>query len=156
MLAGIQLQKKDGTFVSSEEALKPAKRVALYFSAHWCPPCRKFTPLLKDVYNEVNENQKQFEVIYVPSDKTEEEMTKYHEEEHGDWFRIPFSETTLRESLRDYFGKKFDTKTNELVRSGIPCLVILDDDLSTVKAYDGVSEIQNLGSMAVEMKWIAS
>jgi len=153
MLAGIKLQKKDGSLVASEEALKPAKTVALYFSAHWCPPCRKFTPLLKDVYNEVNENGKIFEVIYVPFDKTEEEMTKYHEEEHGDWFRIPFTEVSLRESLRDHFGKKLDSATNELVRSGIPCLVILNPDLQSVKAYNGVSELQSLGAMAVEMKW---
>lgn len=156
MLSGIQLQKKDGSLVSSEEGLKGAKRVALYFSAHWCPPCRKFTPLLKDVYEEVNESEKTLEVIYVSSDKTEEEMTKYHEEDHGDWFRIPFESANLRESLRDHFGKKLDTNTNELVRSGIPCLVVLNEDLETVQAYNGVSEIQSLGAMVVEMKWLGS
>ena len=156
MLSGIQLQKKDGSLVASDEALKGSKRVALYFSAHWCPPCRKFTPILKDVYNEVNESEKTLEIIYVSSDKTEEEMTKYHEEDHGDWFRIPYENASLRESLRDHFGKKLDTNTNELVRSGIPCLVVLNEDLQTVKAYDGVSELQSLGAMAVEMKWIGS
>ena len=24
--------------------------VLYYFSAHWCPPCRQFTPMLKDFY----------------------------------------------------------------------------------------------------------
>ena len=25
--------------------------IRLYFSAHWCPPCRKFTPVLATAYN---------------------------------------------------------------------------------------------------------
>ena len=28
------------------------KVVALYFSAHWCPPCRQFTPMLKQAWNQ--------------------------------------------------------------------------------------------------------
>ena len=37
---------KDGKPVNAAEHLKD-KVVALYFSAHWCPPCRQFTPVLK-------------------------------------------------------------------------------------------------------------
>ena len=156
MLSGIQLQRKDGSLVSSEVALTGAKRVALYFSAHWCPPCRKFTPILKDIYEEVNENEKTIEVIYVSSDKSEEEMISYHQESHGDWLRVPYDQVTLRESLRDHFGKKVDATTKELVRSGIPCLVVLNEDLETVATYDGVTDFTSLGSMAVEMKWVGS
>ncbi len=28
-----------------------ARYVAFYFSAHWCPPCRSFTPQLVQTYN---------------------------------------------------------------------------------------------------------
>jgi len=27
---------------------------ALYFSAHWCPPCRGFTPKLTEFFNKAN------------------------------------------------------------------------------------------------------
>lgn len=32
------------------------KVVALYFSAHWCPPCRQFTPVLKAVFLQLRHN----------------------------------------------------------------------------------------------------
>src|SRR5439155_11962188 len=34
-----------------DEALEKKKLIALYFSAHWCAPCRKFTPELVEYYN---------------------------------------------------------------------------------------------------------
>jgi thiol-disulfide isomerase/thioredoxin len=34
------------------------KLLGLYFSMHNCPPCREFTPLLAEIYKEVNEDTK--------------------------------------------------------------------------------------------------
>ena len=48
-MLGDTLKTKDGT-VKTAEALKD-KYVALYFSAHWCPPCRGFTPKLSEWYS---------------------------------------------------------------------------------------------------------
>ena len=42
--------KADGTKSTVEEALKGKKIVCFYFSASWCPPCRMFTPILKEFY----------------------------------------------------------------------------------------------------------
>ena len=50
--SGAALLRKDGSRVSVD-ALR-GKVVALYFSAHWCPPCRGFTPKLKEFYEQVN------------------------------------------------------------------------------------------------------
>lgn len=38
--------------MNAAEALT-GKVVALYFSAHWCGDCVRFTPILKDFYEEV-------------------------------------------------------------------------------------------------------
>lgn len=43
--------------------------MGLFFSAENCPPCRAMLKQLKNFYTDVNLEGKQFEVIYVPSDK---------------------------------------------------------------------------------------
>ena len=50
MLSGQQLLRKSGEVVKADEFLSDKKIIAYYFSAHWCPPCRNFTPILSDFY----------------------------------------------------------------------------------------------------------
>ena len=45
------------------------KLLVLYFSMHNCPPCREFTPLLVELYNETNENGKIMEVVFCSGDQ---------------------------------------------------------------------------------------
>jgi thiol-disulfide isomerase/thioredoxin len=47
-----------------------------YFSAHWCPPCRSFTPLLSKFYKR-HAASKDFEIIFVSNDKDEAEFNAY-------------------------------------------------------------------------------
>ena len=53
LIKGKQLKKiVDGKLVdvSADAALKDKSVVFIHFSAHWCPPCRSFTPNLKTFY----------------------------------------------------------------------------------------------------------
>ena len=50
MLNGQKLLRKNGEVVAADEALEDKKIICYYFSAHWCPPCRSFTPILGDFY----------------------------------------------------------------------------------------------------------
>lgn len=50
MLSGQQLTNQQRAQMSSEVALQNADIICYYFSAHWCPPCRMFTPILADFY----------------------------------------------------------------------------------------------------------
>ena len=47
-----------------------------YYSASWCPPCQRFTPLLSQFYRE-NSQKAKFECILVSNDRSAEDMYIY-------------------------------------------------------------------------------
>ena len=50
---------------SDFDSVARGKVTGLYFSAHWCPPCRRFTPQLVDFYNSKKGTPEEFEVVFV-------------------------------------------------------------------------------------------
>lgn len=106
---------QDGNLVPLEESDLAEKKVyGLYFSAHWCGPCRKFTPKLVDYYNKVVGEHPEFEIIFVSSDKTPDDMATYMREAAMPWPAIEFSKLPNVPTLKKYAG------------DGIPDLVIVD------------------------------
>ena len=81
------LLKADGSKVPASEALAQKNIICLYFSAHWCPPCRGFTPQLKKFYDE-HAKKEGVEIIFVSADQSEDEMINYMKESHGDWYAM--------------------------------------------------------------------
>ena len=76
-LPGVEkVMTKDGEMPLAQ-ALEGVEFVAIYFSAHWCPPCRGFTPVLSSFYEEMNKDGKKFEVIFVSSDQDEAAFKDY-------------------------------------------------------------------------------
>ena len=69
------------------------KYIGLYFSASWCGGCRKFTPIMADLYNKIHEDKK-WEVIWVTHDKNEPDADAYFKE--MPWLRLPWSEVATR------------------------------------------------------------
>ncbi|XP_017890356.1 nucleoredoxin-like [Ceratina calcarata] len=119
-----------GTRDSNEPMLHEELRhcfKGVYFSAHWCPPCKAFTPQLVDTYQRIRERGHDFEVIFVSSDRSEESYNAYIET--MPWLRIPFSQEERRRKL----ASAFDVQA-------IPTLVILDprDNIITL---DGRTEL---------------
>lgn len=109
------------------------KKIGLYFSASWCGPCRNFTPVLIDVYNEISSNG-DFEVIYVSRDMDEDSYNEYFSK--MSWLAVPFSDSGARVSLLKLFKVK-----------GIPNLVLMDDN-GMVLTHDGVDFIKDYGTEA--------
>jgi nucleoredoxin len=95
------------------------KHVGLYFSAHWCPPCRAFTPILVKFRDENTE--KDFEIVFVSLDKSLGDKKKYIEQMEMKWPSIPGAGSKTADSLAQQF---------EI--SGIPALIILAPDGSVV------------------------
>ena len=62
LIKGKTLIKADGSSHQADAVLSGKKVVLIYFSAHWCPPCRGFTPVLKDFY-EVMKNSWYFSLF---------------------------------------------------------------------------------------------
>lgn len=84
------LVNKSKVTVPADEALKDKEIIAFYFSAHWCPPCQRFTPLLVDLYASIKDQHLPVEIVFVSHDKTEDAMFNYMNEAHGDWLAVPF------------------------------------------------------------------
>lgn len=122
-LLGPTLRTKTGT-VKTSEALAGKKAVGLYFSAHWCPPCRRFTPQLVDVYNKLkaeHPDPDSFEFVFVSSDRDAASFGDYFAE--MPWKALPFEERKAKDQLSSRFGVQ-----------GIPTLVTLAPDLTTINA----------------------
>lgn len=66
--------------------------LGLYFSAHWCPPCRAFTPELASFYKKFRDTEKgrTMDVIFVSSDQDEDSFKEYLNE--MPWKALPFSD----------------------------------------------------------------
>jgi nucleoredoxin len=110
------LTKVKGPKKATSAALKDKDLVLLYFSASWCPPCRQFSPILKDFYKSCAEKGK-IEIVYVSSDKNIQEFEEY-------FGSMPWL------SLPEGAGESSSTVKNQLAQSlqisGIPTLVVVD------------------------------
>jgi len=124
-LFGETLLSKHGE-VSTTTALAGSAVIAIYFSAHWCPPCRGFTPQLAKAYKEALKS-KGMQVVFVSSDRSESDFKSYYKE--MPWLAVPFA----RSDVKDALSKKFKVQ-------GIPSLVILDAEGNIITA-DGRSKV---------------
>lgn len=123
-----KLTRKDGSEVDWSTSLA-GKLVILYFSAEWCPPCRRFTPKLHALYDEAAEDDKPVEVVFVSSDRDAQQQQRYMDSEHGDWLRVPYADTEARESLKAKFGCFAGSEQSKFPgvkrRAGIPSMVVV-------------------------------
>ncbi|KAI1726679.1 thioredoxin-like domain-containing protein [Ditylenchus destructor] len=135
--------KRNGSdeILNGHEALN-GKLVALYFSAHWCPPCRGFTPILKDFYEEITSSE-EFEIVFVSFDRSESDLQAYLNESHGNWLYVPYGD------------KNIQTLANKYGVSGIPAMVVVKPD-GTAITSDARSDVQSKPPKGAFSAWKAN
>lgn len=115
---------------ASDTALKTKKYTFIYFSAHWCPPCKIFTPELVNFYND-NAKNNDFELLFVSSDRNQEAMFSYMTETKMPWIGLKL----------DSPAKKHLSSTFKI--AGIPALVLIDQDGKVLaSSFDDQGEYQ--------------
>ena len=154
-LKGAKLVKADGSSVEADAALAGKVNIKnmenfiyfvvqevilYYFSAHWCPPCRQFTPMLKDFYGEIEDQN--VEIVFVSSDRSTEDMLSYMKESHGDWLATEHG-SELTKSLKEKYGI-----------SGIPTLIVVKAD-GTVVTKDGRADVVSKQPKQAVQAWKA-
>ena len=102
---------------------------------HTCPPCRQFTPIFAELYNEINENGKVLEVIFASADRTDQKFNEYYKE--MPWLALPRGDPVMNK-----LAQIFKVRT-------VPRLIIMKTD-GTVIDDDAVQKIVQEGPGAIE------
>ncbi|CAF0769967.1 unnamed protein product [Adineta steineri] len=115
------------------------KIFGLYFSAHWCPPCRGFTPKLIEFYK-THAKDKNFEIIFLSSDSDEKSFDDYYKD--MPWLKLDYKEQEKKDELE-----------NKLGVNGIPKLILIDGDTGDVICTDAREQIQNHDKQGKNFPW---
>ena len=125
---GSELISKSGPVPIS--TLDSAPAVAIYFSAHWCPPCRGFTPVLAEFYESANEDEKQVEIVFVSLDQSQQQFDEYWGE--MPWLAVKWDKSKIQEIQQ------------KIPFSGIPYLVVMNKD-GSIKSTNGRADVSQQG-----------
>lgn len=105
--------------------------VGVYFSAHWCPPCRSLSRVLVESYRTVKEAGQKFEIVFVSADRSEESFTQYFSE--MPWVAVPYADEGRRSRLNRLYGIQ-----------GIPTLILLDTEGKVITRQGRVEVLNDL------------
>ena len=106
-----EFETNDGK-LSKEDLLKN-EIIGVYFSSHWCGPCRAFTPRLAQFYKNVNSEKKQIEIIFNSADQDLKSFKEYFGS--MPWIATPF-DSPAKSQIDDACGI-----------NSIPQLIIFDN-----------------------------
>eukprot|EP00729_Bicosta_minor_P002146 gene2146-18144_t len=137
-LVGTTFKGQAGATVSADDALKDAPLIGLYFSAHWCGPCRHFTPKLAEFHKGLTAAGTNFPIIFGSSDQDKAAFESYFGE--MPWLAFEFEDAKI-----NALKAKYEV-------SGIPWLVVLDAEGRLVM-NEADADVP-MGHAAAYAKWL--
>ena len=127
-----EFESSNGKVKKSE--LLENELIGVYFSAHWCGPCRAFTPKLAQFYKNVNKDKKQIEIIFNSADQDLKGFYDYFST--MPWIATPF-DSDAKSQIDDACGI-----------SSIPQLIIFDNKGNIIDD-SGRSTVESQGDNAI-------
>ena len=118
-IVGQNIIGTDGKTITDIAGHFEGKIVGLYFSAHWCGPCRYFTPQLVEQYKALKQANRDFEIIFISCDQNQKAFDSYFAE--MPWCALDYADRNTQDKVSD----KYEV-------SGIPSLVIVDSKGNTI------------------------
>jgi len=115
----------------------PPRYFVIYHAARWCPYTQKFTPQLLALYKEMKPKHPDFEVIYVPAEKSAAELQLYAKEMDFPWPAVEFRQKQKSSVLAGILGQSSTPELGVLDRYGN---VIIDNG-----AIDRDTALKQLG-----------
>ena len=109
------------------------------------------------MYEEVNEDEKVLEVVYVSSDRSSEQFASYLSSKHGDWLALAFDDPFKDELKRKYgvcAGAEQAAVGVEPRLAGIPTFIIIKSDGSQVK-FDAADDVMSYRGGDLPASWSA-
>ncbi len=97
---------QDGRLVNFEPGARPEPEIYLvYFGAHWCRPCREFSPDLVAAYQRLQATSPgHFELIFVSADRNAGDQELYAREVGMPWPILKFSEIGSADAIERWAG----------------------------------------------------
>lgn len=97
---------RDGKLVDFDPGTRPEPDLYLvYFGAHWCRPCREFSPHLVEAYRQLKEMAgERFELVFVSDDKSRDEQLLYAKEEGMPWPILRYSDVGSVDPVERWAG----------------------------------------------------
>jgi hypothetical protein len=150
-------------FTSLEYPLKHSRLVGLYFAASWCPMSTQPTNELDEYFGDTllpppsddlspPIQRVPLSIVYVSSDGSEDELLKY---QRANWISVPF-DSDERTGLKKEFSvcAKRELEVLQMERKfEIPTLIILDSETHGILSTNGVEDLKEYGSKALD-HWV--
>lgn len=137
MIGKGKIVTQKGDQVTLDQLLKGAEAVGLYFSAHWCPPCKRFTPVLADCYEKLRKQDadagrpQRLQIVFCSSDRDDAQFKEYFS--HMPWHALDFKDSgDVKEALEERFKVE-----------GIPSFVVLDAKTGSILSDEGVQAVMS-------------